>query len=84
MIETIKKRQLGFFGHIIRKGTLESIITAGKIEGKRARGRQRDEYLGNLGRNLGKKWTPIELIKMASDRTRWKIMIAHVDIDIAP
>jgi len=84
MIETIKKRQLGFFGHIIRKGTLESIITAGKIEGKRARGWQRDEYLGNLGRNLGKKWTPIELIKMASDRTRWNIMIAHVDIDTAP
>ena len=39
-------RQIRFVGHVIRKGKLEYLMLAGKIEGKRARGRQRLTFLG--------------------------------------
>ena len=37
----IKRRQAEFLGHVMRKGKLEHLLTTGKIEGKRSRGRQR-------------------------------------------
>ena len=32
-------------GHVLRKNELEAIVLTGKIEGKRARGRQRNMFL---------------------------------------
>jgi len=46
LMQTIITRQIRFVGHVIRKGKLEYLMLAGKIEGKRARGRQRLTFLG--------------------------------------
>jgi hypothetical protein len=40
LMQTIRKRQLKFFGHITRKEGMEHLITTGKMEGKRDRERQ--------------------------------------------
>ena len=48
LVETIKKRQLQFLGHILRKEELEDMAITGNIEGKRARGRQRLTFISSL------------------------------------
>ena len=40
IIQTIAKRQVSFFGHVMRKEKIEQLVTTGKIIGKRSRGRQ--------------------------------------------
>ena len=40
---SIRKRQLQFLGHIMRKEGLENLTLTGRIEGKRSRGRQRGD-----------------------------------------
>ena len=62
----IVKRQMEFFGHVIRKEELENLVVTGFTEGKRARGRQRETYLTYLPNNKG--ITPIELIRLAYER----------------
>ena len=62
LIKDIVKRQMEFFGHVIRKEELENFVVTGFIEGKRARVRQRQIYLTYL---------PIELIHLAYERDVW-------------
>ena len=76
LILTIRRHQLEFFGHAMRKEGLEDLFVTGKVEGRRDRGRQRMTYLSSLA-----GWTGVpelELIRAAKDRTRWKIMVANV------
>ena len=49
-----------FVGHVIRKDKLEYLMLTGKIESKRARGRQGLTFLGWLERCTGIK--PLDLI----------------------
>ena len=42
LMKDIVKRQMEFFGHVIRKEELENIVVTGFIKGERARGRQRE------------------------------------------
>ena len=51
------------------KEEVENLVTIGYVEGKRARGRQRETYLTYL-QNMKEK-TPIELIHLTSDRGVW-------------
>ena len=55
VISNVKRRQAEFLGRVMRKGKLEHLLRAGKIEGKRSRGRQRikiqDGIAAWLGRN---------------------------------
>ncbi len=69
LMKDIVRRQMSFLGHTLRKDELENLVVTGYIEGKRARGRQRETYLTYL--NKMKKRTPTELIHMARDRTVW-------------
>ena len=39
---TIRKRQIEFLLHIMRKNGLEELILTGSVDGKRSRGRQRE------------------------------------------
>ena len=48
LLRTIKERQTRFTGHIIRKGELEDIILAGKVQGQKARGGQRLLFLNQV------------------------------------
>ena len=45
LMRTIVTRQVRFLGHVLRKGQLEHLVLTGKVEGRRARGRQRMTYL---------------------------------------
>jgi hypothetical protein len=80
LMQTIRKRQLEFFGHIMRKEGLENLVTTGKIEGRRARGRQRQTYTGSLAEEVGKEMTVEELIHNTRERERWKSIVANVAI----
>src|SRR5579871_6194918 len=43
----IRRRQSTFFGHILRRGKMEHIVTTGKLNGRRGRGRSRERILDN-------------------------------------
>ncbi len=49
---TIAKRQLKYFGHIVRQNSLQQAILTGKIMGRRDRGRQRRKWTDGI-----KEWT---------------------------
>jgi len=46
LMQTIISRQIRFVGDVMRKAKLEYLMLTGKIEGRRARGRQRLTFLG--------------------------------------
>ena len=50
LLRTIRKRQLEFLGHVMRKEELENLSVTGKINGKRSRGRQRLTYIARISR----------------------------------
>ena len=77
-LEAIRKQQLDFLGHCMRKGGLESLFLTGKIAGKRDRGRQRTTYLKSIAAWTGKE--TIELLRLAMDRNVWhNFMVAYVN-----
>ena len=59
-------KQISFIGHVLRKGQLKEAALRGRIEGKRARGRQRGTLLGWLERAT--EFRLLELIKMMRER----------------
>ena len=76
---TIRKRQLQFFGHIIRADGLEKQILSGEICGTKSKGRQRTNYTDSLNNFVTKKESPNnELIRRTDDREDWEAMIADV------
>ena len=78
LMKQIKKRQLNFLGHVTRKHKVEHLSLTGKIEGKRARGRQRQTYIDQVIANNSLTCRAPQLIQMAEDRLRWRNMVAHV------
>ena len=66
LVLKIIHRQISFIGHLLRKGQLEEAALTGRIEGKRARGRQRGTLLGWLERATG--FRPLDLMKMMRER----------------
>ena len=67
IMSDISKRQISFFGHIMRKDKLEYVVVTGKIVGKRTHGRRRMLFTNQLV-----KWTNcdnmIALVRKASQR----------------
>ena len=61
--------QANFFGHVMRKEEIKNLVITGYVEGKRARGRQRETYLTYVQKM--KEKTPIELIHLTRDRGVW-------------
>ena len=58
LIQKIVQRQVSFFGHVMRKGQLENIVTTAKINGKRKRGKPSIQYMDQI-----KKWTQQDSIE---------------------
>ena len=75
-IKELRQKQSGFIGHILRKEKLENIVTTGKINGRKDRGRQREKMLDSLTKWHGRKSTP-ELIACTRDRKSWINMAAN-------
>ena len=75
LMSNVKRRQAQFLGHVMRKGKLEHLLTTGKIEGKRSRGRQRIKIQDGIAAWLGR--STAEMFVDARDREKWKVMIAY-------
>ena len=68
LLNTIKKRKCEYFAHIIRENGVQRLLTEGRINGRRGRGRPRTMWTDN-----NKEWTKIsynECIRVAQDRER--------------
>ena len=76
IITRVRTRQSRLFGHIMRRDGLESLVTMGKIQGKRDRGRQREKILDGLTSWHG-KGSKTTLIQCTRDREMWRVMIAN-------
>ncbi|GFO44849.1 glutaminase [Plakobranchus ocellatus] len=76
LVRTIRKRQATFLGHVMRRGKLEHLVTTGKFEGKRSRGRQREKIMDGLAtwRGPGKV---SDILAAVKDRDLWRDMIAN-------
>ena len=76
LLNNIKKRQVKYFGHVKRHDTIIKNILEGKVEGRRARGRQRYRWVDNI-----KRWTNISLSECttrARDRVCWRSIVANL------
>lgn len=70
LVETVKKRKLQFFGHVIRAQNLTTHLLEGRIDGRRSRGRPRRRWGDDI-----KEWSGQSLAqctRMARDRSRWR------------
>ena len=78
LLNRIRSQQAKFVGHAMRRHSLEHIITTGKTNGKRSRGRQREKIWDGLGR-----WTggdrAIDLIVKSEDREKWRDMVTNAN-----
>src|SRR5437899_9715171 len=80
LIITIRRRQMSFFGHVMRNKEIENFSMVGKIEGKRCRGRQRITYTKSF--SVWMKIEETEMIRASKDRDKWntitvKALIMH-------
>ena len=70
-----QNKKTTLLGHVTRKNGIENLSLTGKVEWKRARGRQRMTYLDNV------KWSNAtngsDLIQTCQDREVWKRMIVN-------
>ena len=74
----IRKRQMEFLGHVIRREKIEYLCLTGMIEGRRSRGRQRKKFLDSILENIEEDITAGQLVQMARDRIGWRQVTAHV------
>ena len=83
LLNTIRKQQLKFLGHIMRKEGLENLTLTGQIEGKRSRGRQRLIYLEGLNNWVAEQMkqedrpsgmTKSRMLSTTRDRKLWRTM----------
>ncbi|GFO38324.1 eukaryotic translation initiation factor 3 subunit f [Plakobranchus ocellatus] len=70
LVRTIRKRQATFLGYVMRRGKLEHLVTTGKYEGKRSRGRQREKIMDGPGKVS-------DILAAVKDRDLWRDMIAN-------
>lgn len=78
VINTLKKRKLEYFGHIMRgpKYALLQNIIEGKIKGRRSQGRRRTSWLKNLREWFG--MTSNQLFRAAVNKVRIAMMISNL------
>ncbi|GFN88941.1 endonuclease-reverse transcriptase [Plakobranchus ocellatus] len=76
LVRTIRKLQANFLGHVMRRGELEHLVTTGKFEGKRSRGRQREKIMDGLATWLGQGKVS-DTLTAIKDRDLWRDMSAN-------
>ena len=83
LLKTIRKRQMGFLGHVLRREALENICLTGRIPGSRGRGRPRIKYMDGIKKVVPGGLSAGEILQMTRHRQQWKSMIANVFSDRA-
>ena len=66
--KSMAERQMRFFGHIVRKNSMEKRLIQGKLEGKRRRGRSANTWFQDF-----KEWTKLDMVvasQLATNRER--------------
>ena len=71
--EMVRRRQLRFFGHVIRRKGLERTIITGKVNEKRKRGRPPTSWLKDIKSSTG--MTLQEAVRAAEDRERLRRIV---------
>ena len=83
LMNIIRKRQLRFFGHVMRRDGLENVVTTGMISGSKARGRPREKYTDGLMRATD--MTNVhEMLHATRNRYEWKNLVDNVLEDTSP
>ena len=78
----IRKRQLGFLGHMFRRSGMEKNCLLVTVEGSRARGRQRVKWMDKI-KELATCERMNEMLRLAEDRSDWNVIVASTNIDTA-
>ena len=78
LMKHIVTRQCSFFGHMAGKGGIEYQVVTGKVQGKRDRVRQRQTFLGWLGKCLDRRG--VDIIHLAENRTLYLAVTSNVSI----
>ena len=78
----IRKRQLGFLGHILRGNGREKDCLLGMVEGRRARGRQRTKFMDGIKEFIGCERMD-GVLRLAEDRSAWRSIVANINEDTA-
>uniref|UniRef100_A0A8D9FJ87 Craniofacial development protein 2 n=1 Tax=Cacopsylla melanoneura TaxID=428564 RepID=A0A8D9FJ87_9HEMI len=79
LLKIVKQRKLAYAGHVMREssGRLLTEIMDGKIDGRRAQGRQRRKWVDDI-----KEWTKLptygKVKRLAEDRVKWKEIIHNI------
>ena len=81
IMTSIRKRQLRFLGHTMRKQQLESLCLMGKVDGKRGIGRPRIEIVDGLARSCGGGMSATEMLRLTGSRQEWRRVIDNVPRD---
>ena len=55
LLAMMRKRQITFFGHVMRADVLENLAVTGRIAGSRGRGRPRKKYMDVMREMIGAK-----------------------------
>ena len=82
LMTMIRRRQIGFVGHILRSNGLEKDCLLGMIDGRRARGRQRSKFMDGIREVTGCE-TMGDVMRLAEDRSVWRSVPAYVNLDTA-
>ena len=54
LLVDIVRRKMSFLGHVLRKEEMEHLVVTGFVDGKCARGRQRETFITYLGKCTNK------------------------------
>ena len=75
LLVDIVRRQMSFLGHDLIKEEMEHLVVNGFVDGKRARGWQRETFLTYHGKFTNR--SPMELLRLAKDRVVWSKLYAE-------
>ena len=76
LLTIVKQRQAAYFGLIIQRDGLQSLLAEGKLNGKRGIGRPRTLWMDNI-----KEWTKlsyVDCVRKADDQESWRSMIVNL------
>ena len=74
LLETVQRRKLRYFGHLMRADNISTLLLQGRIEGTRARGRPRRRWVDDI-----RDWTGLSLVdcaRRAQDREGWRKLLS--------
>ena len=74
LLVDIRKKKMGYFGHIIRHSTLQHGLLEGNIEGMHSRGSRKTMWMGNITEWSGFGY--LEATRKAQDMNYWRQLIA--------